>query len=346
MNLPVLIPAYNPDESLISVIRSLIQHGAQHIIVVNDGSKAEYEPLFDKITTIEQCHVLHHAVNLGKGRAIKTGLNYYFLTFKDAPGIVTADADGQHLAKDIIKVVETFNRNPNALVIGSRKFGKGTPFRSLAGNVATKYVFWFSTGINISDTQSGLRCIPRHIVPAFIGMEGERYEYEMNMLISTKKYALKVIEQEISTVYLNDNKSSHFNPLIDSMKIYFLLLRFSMSSMFASLVDFIVFAITYNISLSIMTSMIIARIFSVNINFIINKHLVFHTKNTYMITVIKFYLAAVVMGSVSYFLIRTVTQHYGVNVLLSKFVIESVLFLFSFLLQRDIIFSTSSNEQN
>lgn len=229
-NLPVLIPAYDPEIVLISVVEALIDLGFQSIIVVDDGSAPQFRPIFERLEGIRQCHVLHHTVNMGKGRALKTGLNHTYLRFPNAAGVVTVDADGQHLPQDVFRVAQTFLENLDSLVIGVRRLGMGIPLRSLLGNTIMKYMFRFLVGKKISDTQSGLRCIPMRMVADMLRLEGERYEYELNMLISTRASRTDIVETEISTVYLDGNRSSHFNPLLDSIKIYFLLLRFAMSS--------------------------------------------------------------------------------------------------------------------
>ncbi len=340
MKIPVLIPAYNPDRTLLSVVEGATKQGFETIIIVNDGSDAEADHVFEKLEKTEGCHVLHHAVNLGKGRALKTGFNYFYLNFPDSPGIVTADADGQHLPEDIAKVSRTFMNNSKAVVLGSRTFDKGTPRRSLIGNTITRYVFRFLVGRKISDTQSGLRCIPRHIVPDLIRLEGEKYEYEMNMLISTKTSHTVIIEEPITTVYIENNRSSHFNPFLDSMKIYFLLLRFSFSSAFASLIDFVIFSISFSISSNILTSIILARLVAGNVNFFINKNLVFQNKNSVAGTIIRYYMLFIVMGVLAFISIKTLAG-FGMNVIAAKALTETALFFASFSIQRDFIFLNS-----
>ncbi|MCK7497015.1 MAG: hypothetical protein MZW92_43590 [Comamonadaceae bacterium] len=103
---------------------------------------------------------------------MKTGFNHCCVNVPDALGIVTADADGQHLAEDIRKVAMEFLHFPRGLVIGARSFTRGIPLRSLIGNMTTRYVFKLFVGGNLSDTQSGLRGIPMDILPGFIQLEG------------------------------------------------------------------------------------------------------------------------------------------------------------------------------
>lgn len=343
MNIPVLIPAYNPDGTLLSLAADLINNGFEQIIIVNDGSDSSCDHIFEKLEKMGSCHVLQHAVNLGKGRALKTGFNYICLNFKDVQGVVTVDADGQHLPKDVAKVAEIFLKHPRKLVIGVRKFDRGTPLRSLIGNIITRHVFRFLVGKKLSDTQSGLRCIPISMVPDLLRLEGERYEYEMNMLISTKTDHTEIVEEEITTVYLDNNRASHFNPFIDSMKIYFLLLRFSFSSIFASTIDFIVFTTTYIINRDILTGMVVARLISGSVNFVMNKSLVFRSRQGTKRTLIKYLVLFIVLAVMSFLSIQTMAN-YGMNVILAKILSETVLFIASFTVQRDFVFSNSTND--
>lgn len=338
MNIPALIPAYNPDETLLSVVTGLITLGFEHIVVVDDGSRPECKPIFDQLKDRKQCHVLRHAVNLGKGRALKTGLNHIYLRFREAKGVITVDADGQHLPKDVLRVAETFLHHPDKLIIGTRKFEKSTPLRSLLGNVITQNIFFLLVGKKVSDTQSGLRCFPANKIPDLIALEGERYEYEMNMLISTRN-GMEIIEEEITTVYLDNNRSSHFNPLIDSMKIYFLLFRFASSSFFASLIDFVIFAAVFSAHNDILTSIVSARVVAGNVNFFVNRHLVFHNNGHMLITIAKYYVLFIVMGYLSFISIRALAD-LGVNVIAAKIATETLLFFAGFSIQRDFIFIT------
>ncbi len=344
MNIAVLIPAYNPEEPLLLLVDALIKLDFPLIVVVNDGSEPSCRGIFDKLAGMKNCRVVHHAVNLGKGRALKSGFNYCRVHFPDLLGIVTADADGQHLPEDIRKVSVEFLNHPQSLIIGARTFAPGTPLRSLLGNLITRYVFRLLIGGKLSDTQSGLRCVPMDIVPNLIGLEGEHYEYEMNMLISTKKIRISIREVEIETVYLKNNRSSHFNPLIDSMKIYFLLLRFSLSSLFASSVDFIIFTAIYLLRENILTALILARLVSGCVNFLVNKSLVFHNREGVAGPLVKYFTLFVTLGALSFLCIRTMAG-FGMNVIAAKIAAESVLFLASFTIQRDFIFTTPAHAQ-
>ena len=229
----VLIPAFNPDHHLLQLIDDLIDSNFNSIVVINDGSVLACAPVFEAIEMKKQCRLLRHAANLGKGRALKTGINYSLAHIQGLNGIVTCDADGQHMAEDVVKVSMVLNNNPECLVLGVREFCATVPLLSRLGNVITRSIFYILTGKCLSDTQTGLRGIPTRFIPTLISLEGEGYEYEMGMLIASKTQGIRVLEEKITTIYLNNNRSSHFKPVLDSIRIYLLLLRFAFTPILA-----------------------------------------------------------------------------------------------------------------
>jgi putative flippase GtrA len=345
INIPILIPAYNPDEALWRVVDGLIGLGFKDLIIVDDGSIPGCEPIFARLAQMKECHFLRHAINLGKGRALKTGLNYFYLHFPHSPGLVTADADGQHQPADILKVAAALTENPAKLVIGARQMSGKVPFRSLFGNVLTRFVFSSLVGKKIADTQSGLRGIPRAFIPHILALKGERYEYEINMLISTKIQGVKIIEMPIDTIYIEDNKASHFNPLVDSMRIYFLLFRFLFSSFFSAVIDLIVFITVYRLSASILAGITAARSVSGTVNFFINKKVVFKAKSNLYLTLLKYVLVLVIRGGLSYMLIYNGSYYLHIDVTGAYIVVESSLFIINFAIQRDFVFYSEANER-
>ncbi|OGL49762.1 MAG: hypothetical protein A2161_00345 [Candidatus Schekmanbacteria bacterium RBG_13_48_7] len=338
INVPVLIPAYNPDRALIDLVKRLLDKKFPHIIVVNDGSHEASSYVFETLETIEHCAVLTHSTNQGKGCALKTGFDYFYDNFPESPGIVTADADGQHTPADILKVADTLIANPDCLIIGTRTFSGSVPFRSMFGNTLTRYVFFLFVGKKIRDTQSGLRGIPKKYIPDFLKLKGDRYEFEINVLISTKSKSIDIIEPEITTVYIDDNRSSHFNPVVDSIRIYLLLIKFAVSSCMAALIDFIVFVLCFRISNNILVSISIARIISCHVNFLYNKQWVFDSKSHFTVSLIKYYALVILIGSLSYTFIKYAQLYLNMNVIVSKIIIEILLFSMSFTIQRDYIF--------
>ena len=221
MDIAILIPAYNPDHKLLTLLNDLKQKQINHIVVIDDGS--DCKNIFKQLEPL--CTILTHAKNKGKGAALKTGLSYIKNNLKNILGVITVDADGQHEISDILKVIDSFRQHSNCLVLGTRNFKENTVrLRSLIGNKLTKRLLKLRHKLDISDTQTGLRAIPTNIISEILEIKFNGYEFEMKMLLKTKKWGLKIKETPIKTIYLNKNESSHFNPILDSIKIYFVLL--------------------------------------------------------------------------------------------------------------------------
>lgn len=212
----IIIPAYNPDENLNKLIKDLEENKYVKIIVINDGS--EKTEIFKQIE--ESVTILEHKKNQGKGRAIKTGINYCLENFNDIIGAITVDADGQHLIEDVNKIYNALENNRNSIILGSRDFkSKQIPFRSKIGNIIFSKILKRKTGIKISDTQTGLRGIPIKYLNDFKEIRGERFEYETNVILNCIEKGINIIEVRIQSIYINKNKSSHYRIIKDSIKI-------------------------------------------------------------------------------------------------------------------------------
>lgn len=333
----IVIPAYKPDISLISLIDELKKH--QQLIIVNDGSGVNYLPIFHELEKMDNVTVLHHAVNLGKGQALKTAFNYFLNHYShDCKGVVTADADGQHLVQDILHVAKALDENPLALTLGARTFKKGVPLRSRFGNNLTRLIFRLLIGQSLQDTQTGLRGIPHHFLKVLLKTSSSGYDFELDMLISASKQKIKINEIPIQTVYKDENKSSHFNPLIDSFKIYFVFFRFLIFSILSGLIDFCAFSIAFVFCQHILVSESLARIFSGTCNFLLNKELVFKSKQKMLPEALKYALLCLVNLVFSYGLISSLV-FLGANIFASKMIALIGLFIANFAIQKVLVFS-------
>ena len=339
-----LIPAYNPSEALASLISELSTSHFSVIIVINDGSDPSCDPLFSRIAALKRVAVLRHAVNLGKGAALKTGLNHIYCNYSDIVGVVTIDADGQHLPEDAAAVAATVSSNREYLVIGVRRFDGVVPFRSRIGNSITRYFFKLLMGRELTDTQSGLRGIPRSFIGTLLKINSNGYEFELDMLLACKYTGRKIKEQQINTVYVDGNTSSHFNPLFDSMKIYFVLFRFTLASLLSAAIDYVLFFIVFNLSSSILASQASARAVSMIFNYSTVKRAVFYSEEKRTRTFPKYLSLVIVSGGVSYFLIKMLTLYSPLSVAESKFSVESVVFFANFVIQRDFIFARKNSD--
>jgi glycosyltransferase involved in cell wall biosynthesis len=234
----VLIPAYKPDSRLPGLIEKLKDDF--QILVVDDGGGETYSSIFDSARMLGAV-VLTHDVNRGKGAAIKTGLAW----LQDKPGVsgvITADADGQHSPEDIEKIAAAMAEHPDAVIIGGRDFSH-MPARSRFGNTITRFFFRLGTGSRISDTQSGLRGLPASLFDKLAATEGDRYEYEMNVLLSLGDWHAPAVEIPISTIYIDDNSSSHFHALKDGLKVFSRGMRYFLSSIVSTAVDYALYAL-------------------------------------------------------------------------------------------------------
>ena len=235
----VLIPAYKPDDRLIQLTRELKEEQLD-VLLVDDGGQKPFAPIFEKCRALG-AEIAVHAVNQGKGRALKTGLNAALNIWPDLSGVVTADADGQHTLRDILRIIEAMREHPNALVLGSREFTGDVPFKSRWGNRITRFVYALASGVHVSDTQTGLRGLPECAIPAMITIDGERYEYEMNVLLKLRDMKLGVVEVPIETIYIDDNSGSHFNPVRDAIRIYAVIFKYLFSSVTSFAVDYLLY---------------------------------------------------------------------------------------------------------
>ena len=220
-SLAIVLPSLDPDNKFDRVVEELVNTGFSHIVIVDDGTGPEGQTHFEKAAALPGCTVLHHRGNKGKGRALKTAFRHVLDELPDVKGVITIDDDGQHLTKDIIACGERMLREGSKVILGCRDFDlPGVPPRSVAGNKTTSRLFRLFYGIRLSDTQTGLRAIPRDFLADFIRIEGERFEYETNMLLKMKKRGILFLEQPITTVYDPEDYSSHYNALKDSWRIF------------------------------------------------------------------------------------------------------------------------------
>ena len=255
-------------------------------------------------------------------------------------GVITLDADGQHSVTDANLVAKNLIDNPNCLVLGVRNFTNKIPLKSKIGNILTRIIFKITTGESLSDTQTGLRGIPHKNLEQLTKIKQNRYEYELEMLIQIKKNGQQYLEVPIETIYHNDNKGSHFNPILDSMRIYYILLRYISLSFIAVIIDFIVFAIAQYFLNNILKSLIISRSISAFIQFIIAKNFVFKSEVNKYISLIKFITLVIINIYLTKEIMNIlITNLSYINTIQAKLISETCLFFTSFVIQNYLIFN-------
>lgn len=347
-----IVPSLNPDHKFLEVVRALIDHGFQTILIVDDGSREDCREYFDIASAYPQCTILRHYRNYGKGRALKTAFNYYLNHFSHLRGAVTVDADNQHHIDDIVRCAGCMLDHPGSLVLGARDFhAENVPQHNRMGNQITIWVFNVLCGIRISDTQTGLRAMSNDVMDLFLDLPGERFEYETNMLIETKKKSVPIREVMIKTVYIEENKSSHFNPFKDSIRIYSLILKFLSTSIASFLIDLTVFTVIMTIFHStalewkVTFATVTARVISSLFNYGLNRNLVFRSNMKVRETIIRYYFLAAIIMAASLGGVYYLTLLLRANSTVVKIFVDLVLFLLSFRVQREWVFSRNKNNK-
>jgi glycosyltransferase involved in cell wall biosynthesis len=340
----ILIPAYEPDRQLAALIRSIQSAEPRAtLVVVDDGSGPDYREVFDDAARLG-CHIVGYARNRGKGYALRAGFRFIEGHF---PGqdVVCADSDGQHRAEDILRVARTVDAASAAMVLGSRNFTGNVPARSRFGNTATRWLFRLATGERISDTQTGLRGYPSSMLPWLLTVRGDRYEYELNLLLEASQAGLAIRSVEIATVYLDHNSGSHFRPMADSVRIYAPLLKFLASSLTSFAIDTAAFLILEAATDSLLAAVVGARILSSTANFLINRRLVFEhgrDKPAGAAGARYFALVAVLLGA-NYALISALATA-AVPSLPAKILAEIALLAVSYAVQQRVLFARKAPE--
>ena len=350
--IPIVIPAYEPDERMLQLLETLVAGGQGPVVIVDDGSGDAYKEIFEKAGAYVRAlggAVLTHEVNRGKGRALKTAFAYILSEYPEAAGCVTADSDGQHTAECIDKVMETLRENPDSLVLGVRRFdGENVPWRSRMGNGITERVFAYVSGVHVTDTQTGLRGIPRAFMKELLDVPGERFEFETQMLLECAG-SYPVIEVPIQTIYdSKENHQTHFNTFTDSVKIYRILAKKFMKYVFASFSSCVLDLVLFTIFCSMLkgktgsyvaAATVLARVISATCNYALNYKVVFESKQKVHTSGVRYFLLAAVQMGLSAFLVTA-----GCSLISTvpetavKVVVDGVLFFISYAVQQRYVF--------
>ena len=367
----VIIPSLDPDEHLVQTVEGLKAAGFNRFVLVDDGSDEEHKKNFPEPS--DSVAVLHHEKNKGKGAALKTAFSYIAENLPDAKYMVTVDGDGQHAPLDAKKCIEALGDNENLCILGARSFKEdNVPLRSKMGNTITLFVFHKLCGIKISDTQTGLRAFSTALIPALLRIEGDRFEYETNMLLKFKQNGVEIGEVPIETVYIEENHASHFRTVQDSFLVYKFILSYVLSSAISFIVDISLFAILLKIftksgitgpafalfgkemTLVQFFATAIARAVSSIVNYTINKKKVFtyekadeQKKDN---TIFKYYALAIPQMFVSAFsvtllvrLLHIPAEATFVTTLL-KVCVDVIIFLVNYRVQRSWVFANRPSD--
>ncbi|MEQ8174114.1 MAG: bifunctional glycosyltransferase family 2/GtrA family protein [Syntrophomonadaceae bacterium] len=340
----ILIPAYEPDKRMLNLIEELKEKTQDQIIVVDDGSGPAYQEIFTAARGMG-CTLLRQDANQGKGAALKMGLQY-LLNQGESEGMVCADCDGQHSVSDIMKVAAVTREKPGHIILGSRKFAGEVPWRSRLGNTLTRSIFTLATGSRIYDTQTGLRGYSAGMFSWLLKVPGRRYEYELNILLEAQPAGYSVYEIPIATIYEDNNQSSHFHPLFDSIRVYLPLLKFSASSMAAAGIDFVTLLILQMAFGNLLVSVAGARLGSSLFNYLCNRYLVFREGPRHnWSSLLRYYSLAVAILVCNFSMIWLLVNALAVPLIPAKLVTEGILFTISYWVQKKFVFLRPKTNQ-
>ena len=354
----VVLPSLDPDEKLHAVIEGLLEYGFTDIILVNDGSKAENLHYFEDEVAAHPdiIHLLHHEVNKGKGAALKNAFRYFLENRPAGFGVVTVDGDNQHHPEDTKRCCERMMET-GKLILGCRDFTLDhVPPRSRFGNQTTSAIFKIFVGMNLSDTQTGLRAIPREDLELLSTIQGDRFEYETNMLLAMKQNRIAYEEVKIRTVYIEENKSSHFHPIRDSWRIYKLILahffRYTLSSLTSAAVDTGVYTLLGWLLRGLLSGLTLtaaagigARVISSLLNFYLNKKLVFESTVSTSKAMLRYYMLAIPQMAAQVLLTQGVYALLGIPDSATGLrtamyaVVMTALYIISFMVQQRWVFA-------
>ena len=378
MDVTVVLPSLNPDEKLNAVVDGLIEKGFTDIVIVNDGSREDRLAPFERAALHPEVTVLTHEVNRGKGRGLKTAFEFVLENRPRSKGVVTVDGDGQHTSGDIKKCAERMLAEKDKVVLGCRDFDSpNVPPKSRFGNKTTSRVFSIFCGMKISDTQTGLRAIPREFLPLLVGIKGERFEYETEMFFAMHKHHVSWVEEKIETVYIDDNAETHFKPFVDSIKIYRIILKFifkyTLSSLICCVIDIGLFNLLNfllagsevlenikietgigrffvrlfsggndAIALKVLIATVVARVISSIVNYILNRNAVFESESSVKKSVWKYYLLCFVQMICAAAGVFGLSALFGggevLEGLVYKPIVDVLLFLVSYQIQQRWVF--------
>ena len=356
----VVLPSLDPDDKLIAVVDGLLEYGFSDIILVNDGSKQENLHYFtDLAAQHPEIHLLHHEVNKGKGAALKNAFRWFLENRPDGVGVVTVDGDNQHHPEDTRACCEHMLETGRT-VLGCRDFTlPHVPARSRFGNHTTSLIFKIFVGMTISDTQTGLRAIPRDVLEQLVDVYGDRFEYETNMLLAFKTKGIEFDEVKIRTVYIEENKSSHFRVLHDSWRIYKLILahffRYTLSSLASAVVDTLCYSLFSGLlplggfALTAVAG-VGARVISSLLNFFMNQKLVFQTNVDTKKAMVRYYCLALPQMAAQVLLTQGVYALFGIpdsaNLLRTVLyaVVMTVLYFLSYMIQQRWVFAPQKSK--
>ena len=345
MNHAVIITLYCENRRTIKLCSELSELGAENIVIVNDGCNPNSE-FFNELKSIG-CHIVNLGGNSGKGASIRAGLKFAHDKLYNISGFITADADGQHKAEDIMKISRALELRPDSLVLGRRNMKKSkAPFAVRLGHRISSVYFRVITGTSCKDTQTGLRGIPVSLYEIAMQTSGDRFDYEMNFLTRCADRKIPFYNVNITADYSGGQKSS-YRLVKDTYLIYKTPLRFATSSIGCTLIDLTLFTIfayllpssfVWNVALATL----LARIVSGAINFFINRRVIFKNDGKARKQAVRFFILFFCIMCASTVIV-SLLSFIPIPVTITKAIVDLLLWTVNYTVQRQWVFKEDKN---
>lgn len=348
--IPVVIPAYKPNQSLIRFVRNLNDRNVRDIVIVDDGSGVMFRNIFAQLYNELGCTIIEHAVNLGRGRALKSAFNALLSRRNpDMIGCVITDCYGSYSTEDITRIMAGLEKDSDKLIIGARIMDEALMSKSSrVGNKVQRWSYHTLLGINVTDCQSVLRAIPASYMQKLMNVSGEGYVFDTNMIIETKKNEIEVIEIPVKTRYSQRRTHQEMRTFKDNFPIYLTFAKYIFTSVAASIVDLILFTILCKIlvnikslniaSLYVALSTALARLVSATINYRLNYKLVFKTNTAQGKTFAKWVVLCIIQMALSATAVSMLHSCIGGEEVLYKIPVDIALFFFSYYFSREFVY--------
>ena len=342
----VVIPSYNPDVKLSMLVDELIMSGFSDIIIVDDGSDfgiRNVETTFEYVKEKAECTILHHPSNLGKGMALKTGFKFCMHNRGKDTLIVTMDDDGEYSVADVNACLEDYEEHLKAGTYSTKRL----VVNKIAG-IAMTYL----CGVDVKDVQTGLRLIPIKYMKKLLKVEGERFDYEINMLVELKYNNIATAEHIISKERETTIRYAKYNPIWDICRLIAVMLKYAASSLAATALDVVLFyliilsmddtLLDIDKSAGMFMATVVARVVSSTFNCVVNKRTVFNSDEPMKWVIIKFYIFSILRALVSYAMILGASYMLGTYAdtatVIVKLIVDLILFFAGYGIQKKFIF--------
>lgn len=347
----ILIPAYNPDQDLITLVDGLINMGFDKILIVDDGSEQASQWVFDKLLDYPYCIIYKHEKNKGKGAAVKTGLAHFIGDFPDYDLLITTNADGYHSLEAIESVTLSAMKNTDSLVLGVKDFSKiNLPLHNRLGKWISEKMIYFFLPQDILDIQTGLRGISRKFASTFMALAGESSDYETNMVLQCQQSEIPIKQVPIKTPFFKKKKGENFHPVLEALKMYWQFIKYIIVALLTTIIDVTTFMLFVALFIDaspnnyILYATVVSRIISLLFNYILNHKTVFHPYSGTLQTFLKYALICAVNILASAYLVKAIylLTNMHMNLALIKILVSFLLFFFNYYLQKKWVFRTKT----